>query len=134
MNEFYHAFTVSFNWWFVVAPAMLIFMVVYGTTNLKLNKRSLRIMRRDKKDFLLNIVVIGLDIILHVLILAESAVGILQSLLNHLGEYDDPLWALILFVIGLSFSGVIVYAIFFVAAKLGERLKRRILIEIRREM
>lgn len=134
MNEFYHAFSVGFNWWYVVLPALTVLMGLYGSTNLKLEEGSLKILRRDKNNYLLTGVVIGADILLHWLILKESTAGILQFLMNHLSPNDDIFWALILFIIGMTGTTICVYVLFFQAAKFGQRLKRRYLKKLRREM
>lgn len=122
-NEFYHGFSVGFNWWYVVGPLMVILMVIYGASTRKLNPATLKIRRRDKKWFLANVLAVVCDFVLHGLVLLESTTGALQLVINHLSKDDDIAWALILLIFGMSFTALVFYEIYFSAAKFGAALK-----------
>lgn len=122
-NEFYHTFLPGFNWWYIVAPLMVLLMSAFGASNRRLNEKSLRIMGRDKRGYLLNALALILDFFLYLLVVRESAVGIVQLFANHLSPDDNPAWAIILFVFAVSVSAVFVYELLVYAGKLGTHLK-----------
>ena len=122
-NEFYHGFSVGFNWWYVVGPLMVILMIIYGASTRKLNPATLKIRRRDKEWFLANMLAVVCDFVLHGLFLLESAAGALQWVINHLSKDDDIAWALVLLVFEMSFSILVFYEVCFSAAKFGAALK-----------
>lgn len=133
MNEFYHSFSIGFNWWFVLAPFQMVLMIAFGASNAKINKKTGKIMRRDKKSVIASILAILMDIILMVAVVTESSAGIIQVLNNHLGPEDDPVWSLFLFVFVVTAFAVLMYYFFFGAAVFGREAKLMYLRKIRRE-
>ena len=123
MNAFYHQFSVSFNLWFVVAPLMVLVMALFGFTKYKLDRSSLAILGRDKGNYIMSVMAVAFDVVLHVLILFESAAGLLQAVTNHLGRNDSPIWALILLAVGIVISAFAFYYLFFMVGKMSSRLK-----------
>lgn len=132
MNSFYHQFSIGFNYWFVMLPLQAILMIAFGASNVKLNKKTRKIMRRDKKGTIASILAIGMDIILMIAVIMESSAGIIQVLDNHLSPGDDPVWSLFLFVIVVSTFAALMYFVFFGAAVFGREAKLMYLRKIRR--
>ena len=123
MNSFYHAFTISFNWWYVLLPLQLVLMLIFGLSNAKLSKRTKKVIQRDKKDKVAFCLSIVMTIILMVTVVSESSSGLIQILDNSLSANDDPVWSLFLFVFVMSTFAVFTCALFYYAAKLGKILK-----------
>lgn len=119
MNEFYHAFKISFNWWFVVAPILVLATGVFGITKYKLDRKSLKILTRGGGDFLLNVVATSLDALIHFLILRESGAGLVQLVANHLGD-SDIAWMPIVASMALLGSALTFYIVLFGAGRIGE--------------
>lgn len=132
MNSFYHAFEIGFNYWFLLLPLEVILMIAFGASNVKLNKRTNKIMRRDKKGIITSTFAIFMDIILMIAVIKESSSGIIQVMDNHLGPEDSPVWSLVMFVFCMCVFAVLMYYVFFIAAVFGERVKLAILRKIRR--
>ena len=132
MNEFYHSFSIGFNYWYLLGPFQVILMVCLGASNAKLNKETNRIMTRDKKRVISGVFAVFMTIILMVAIISESSAGIIQVFDNHLGPEDDPIWSLFFFIVCMSILAVILYFIFYEAAILGKHFKIQRLRRIRR--
>lgn len=132
MNEFYHSFSIGFNFWYLLWPFQIILMAGFGASNVKLNKENNRIMGRDRKNVVAGIFSVLMVIILMVAVISESAAGIIQVLDNHLGPDDNPVWSLIFFVVILSCFAAFAYALFYEAAILGRHFKIQWLRKIRR--
>lgn len=122
-NEFYHNMTLGFNAWFVVGPIFTLLMVLSGIGKYKLTCKSLKILRRDTDDWLLNTICVVLDAILHTMIILESGSGLVQYALNHLDNYTDPAWVPFIIFVELTFTSIVVWGIFFAAGKLGQFLR-----------
>jgi len=132
MNEFYHAFRLSFNWWFVVAPLNGLMMVFLGSMRYVLNEKTMKILRRGNGfDVLVKIVATVLDIALIVMIFQESILGLFQWLVNHVD--GDPIWAIIVLPLVLVAIYVGFYWMFCMLAKIGEWTKHGYLIDLKRE-
>ena len=140
-NQFYHNLTMSFNAWFVVGPIFVLIMILTGIGKYKLTRKSLKILKRDPEDWLLNTICVVLDIILHLMIVLESINGLIQFAFNHLDTHTDPAWVPFIVVVELTFTSILVWAIFFGAGKLGQFLwlnylkakRHRIIMERRKE-
>ncbi|MBQ6149783.1 hypothetical protein IJI86_02300 [Candidatus Saccharibacteria bacterium] len=132
MNSFYHSFSIGFNYWFILWPFQIILMVGFGFSNAKLNKKTNKIMRRDKEGKIANLFAILMSIILMIAVIMESTAGIIQMIDNHLGPNDDPMWSLVLFVFGMLAFAVLSYCIFFGAEVFGKQVKIAILRKWRR--
>ena len=128
--NYYHELEIGFNWWYVVAPLLVVIAILFGRTKYKLNKETLTVLKRGGGDFLLRFVVVILDIVLHVLIVIESGAGILQFVANNLGD-SDIAWAPIIIAMGVICTFGVFYAILFRAGKLGEITKRREVFKLR---
>ena len=132
MNSFYHSFSIGFNYWFLLLPLEVILMIGFGASNVKLDKKTNKILRRDKKGTITNFFAIVMDIILIIVVLLESTAGVIQTLDNHLGPNDDPMWSLVMFVFGMMAFVMLAYYVFFGAAVFGRQVKLTILRKIRR--
>lgn len=132
MNSFYHSFQIGFNYWYLLLPLEVILMIGFGASNVRLDKRTNKILRRDKKGTITNFFAIVMDIILIIAVLLESTAGIIQTIDNHLGPNDDPMWSLVMFVFGMLAFVMIAYYVFFGAAVFGRQVKLTILRKIRR--
>lgn len=127
MNEFYHEFSIGFNYWFVLLPFQVVLMIAFGASNAKLNKKANKIMRRDKKGMIASALSVAMDIILMVAVVMESSAGIIQVLDNHLSQEDDPMWSLILFILIMSVFATLMYFVFFGASVFGKQTKMKYL-------
>lgn len=133
MNEFYHEFSIGFNYWFLLLPFQVILMIFFGASNAKLNKKTNKIMQRDKKGVITSFFTVAMDAILMAAVVAESSAGIIQVMDNHLGPEDSPVWSLVLFVFSICIFAVLMYYVFFGAAVFGKQLRLVILRKIRRK-
>lgn len=126
-NDLYHGFTPGFNVWYVLLVVFLILVVAWSLNCSKLSKTKRRILRRDKEDKILNVIVIVFDVILHIFIAFESGAGLVQAILNSLGEDTDPAWVIFLLPVSLMFSVATFYTVLFGAGKLTKYLKEKYL-------
>ncbi|MBR3270180.1 hypothetical protein IKG07_02950 [Candidatus Saccharibacteria bacterium] len=133
MNEFYHEFSVGFNWWYVLLPLQCVLMIAFGASNLHLNKRNNRIMRWSKSNTATNILAAIMMVILTIVMIVESASGVIQMLDNHLGPEDDPMWSLIMFTFGVPVVAAFIYCIFVELSVFGQKLKRKYLRKVRQQ-
>ena len=133
MNSFYHAFSIGFNWWFVLLPLQVVMMIWFGASCRKLNRRTGKIMARDKKGTVANILAISMDIILVIAVVLESSAGIIQMIDNNLSADDDPMWSLILFVFIMTAFAFLMYYVFLGASVFGRQAKLAYLREIRKK-
>lgn len=135
MNEFYHAVLIEYNNWFVLLPAQIVFMMLFGFSTAKLNKVTNRIMQRDKEHFLAGGLSIVMDIVLIAFVLVESSAGIIQLFDNCLSVDDDPVWSLVLFCAAMIVFAIVMYYIFLGSSILGKEAKKALLeeVQIRRE-
>lgn len=135
MNEFYHAISIEYNNWFVLLPAQIVFMMLFGFSTAKLNKVTNRIMQRDKEHFLASGLSIVMDIVLTAFVLVESSAGIIQLFDNCLSVDDDPVWSLVLFCVAMIVFAIVMYYIFLGSSILGKEAKKALLeeVQIRRE-
>lgn len=131
MNN-YHAFSIGFNWWYVLLFLEVILMFAFGASNVKLNKKTYKIMRRDKKGVVANFFAICLDAILIIAVLTESSAGILQLIDNNLSANDNPAWALILFAFSIAAFALVMYHVLFGATLFGKKLKTYYCKELRK--
>lgn len=123
MNSFYHAFSIGFNWWFVMLPLQVVMMVWFGASCRKFNWKTGKIMRRDKKGTIASLLALAMDIILIIAIVLESSAGIIQVIDNHLAATDDPMWSLILFALSITAFAFLMYYVFFGASVFGRQMK-----------
>jgi hypothetical protein len=122
-NEMYHAFRVGFNWWYVVLPLLMLILGVVGSFRFYEDLYG-KIRRKNKKfTLLLKVLAIVADIIVIVMILAESFTGIFQIFLNNLTAQDDPLWALIILVFAIIALAFIGYRLMILSINLGGKAK-----------
>lgn len=133
-NQFYHDITLSFNAWFIVAPSMVVLMMLSGIFKYKLSRESLKILKRDPEDYLLNMICVGLDAILLLMVVLESSDGLIQYGLNHLDSSTDPVWIPFIISVELIVAAVVVWATFFIAGKFGQFLRYNYLKDKRRRM
>ena len=133
MNEFYHSFKVGFNWWFVLAPLQAVLMIAFGALSVKLNKKTRKIMRRDKEGKIADLLAIAMDVILMIAIFMESSAGIIQVIDNHLGPDDSPVWSLFIFAIVMVALAFLAYYFFLGAAVFGREARLMYLRKKRRE-
>lgn len=134
MNPYYHDFSVSFNAWFVVLPIMVVAMAAFGLSKYRLDRDELVILGRDKGNFIMTVMAVVFDVVLHVLIVFESGAGALQKITNYLGRGDSPVWAVILLIVIIAISAFAFYYLFFVVGKVCSRLKIKQLKKERRKI
>lgn len=126
-NDLYHSFVPGFNAWYVLLPMFLIAIVIFSLTCSRLSKRANRILRRDKEDFLLNIISVIFDIIIHIFFVIESGAGLIQVIINTLSDDTDAGWILFILPVTLVFTAFLMYGLFFGTGKLTKFLRYRYL-------
>ena len=125
MNDsLYHGFTPGFNAWYVLLPLFLVAIVIFSATCLMANKKGTRILSRDKEDYVLHLVSIVFDVIIHIFIVAESGVGLIQFIINMISDDSDAGWVLFLLPITLIGTAFLGYGLFFGTGKLTKFLRR----------
>ena len=133
MNSFYHAFSIGFNYWFLLLPLEVILMIALGASNAKLDKRTNKILRRDKNGMIASFFSLAMDVILMIAVLRESTAGIIQMIDNNLSPNDDPIWSLVIFVLAMVAFAYFAYYLFFGTAIFGRQVKVSLLREMRRK-
>lgn len=127
-NEFYHSFVPGFNAWYVLLPVFLVFIVVFSLSCLKLSRKKTHILKRDKQNYVLNALAIAFDIIIHICFIFESGAGLIQLIINRLGDDSDVGWVLFILPITLMYSALIIYVLYYGAGWLTKYLKNQFLL------
>ena len=107
MNKYYHEFTISFNWWMIIAPVMMVFAVavvlfiVYS--------------RKEIKERFFGFVAGILATIWTVIFIIESHNGVIQWFDNNSDAFTHGAWSEILcypamIIVGLFFAAILVKA------------------------
>ena len=118
MNEYYHAFTIGFNYWYILMILSIATSVMFGLKQYRLSKRG-----RIEKMFsnLPYKVLTGISTaIFMVLFLRESTSGLIQLLDNGLARNESAAWSMIVFpvvyfLIVFAYAFIIYYSGRFVA-------------------
>lgn len=115
MNEFFHEFSISWNWWFYIGAVIIVKMLWLGFNNLEYKKGTFVTENNKlwKKAIWPAIVITPMMII-------ESGTGLLQHLLNGLGTYEWPGYAYFGWGICILCILPAMIAIFIGAQKVGE--------------
>lgn len=134
--DYYHELSVSFNWWFLLAPLLVLAVFLFGTTKYKLSTSKRHIRKRQDDGWMLKAVVAIADVSLHILILIESGAGSMQLVANILGSSSNIAWMPAIMAAGYICSFVLYGSILYVAGKKGElskkaRLFKKLGIELR---
>lgn len=127
--NFYHKLSISFNFWYLAAPLLVVLVFYFGTTKYKLSGSRTHIRKRQDGDKLLRTVVLAADILLHIMILIESGAGSMQVAANILGNASDIGWLPVLMAAGYICTFVVYGWILYLAGKKGERTKKARLLE-----
>ncbi|MBR3169384.1 hypothetical protein IKF23_03000 [Candidatus Saccharibacteria bacterium] len=122
--NYYHPHLFSFNFWYLVAPLLVVLVFYFGTTKYRLSGSRRHIRKRQDGDLLLKIVVVVADMLLHVMILIESGAGSMQVAANILGNASDIGWLPVLMAAGYTCTFVVYGWILYLAGKKGERTKK----------
>ena len=132
MNNLYHSFSVTFNWWFILFPIQIVIMAIFGSFNCWMTAER-KIVSRDKNNFLSSVCSVIMAGILMVLVVKESMTGLIQLFDNGLAPDDNPAWSIFFAAIAVAIFAIVAYYILLYAAKIGKKLKRVYLIEVRRK-
>ena len=133
MNEFYHEMSFGFNWWYLVGPLLMILMFFVGASRFSLNKSTLKIRRKRENRFHLSVMAGVSDLILCILILRESFLGLLQAIVNSLGD-SDIAWIPILVAFAVLGMVIFSYYVLYGCGRLGMKLTYKYLKALRREL
>lgn len=128
LNEFYHEIEVSFNFWMLVGPLMVLTMGILGWTRYHM-KAETDVVYERSGEMAVVLISIFLDTLFHALLIIESATGIWQLLVNHLD--GDIAWMPFVMAMALLFSFVGVYYVLYGVAKIGSWLKIGYLMDAR---
>jgi ABC-type sugar transport system permease subunit len=130
MNEYYHAFKVGFNWWYVAVPLMFVLAVAFATLlySPKVRKRDGRLrMRQNYKQITQLFVAVPATVVAIWMMVVESGAGLIQIFDNHLAPNDDGAWSLIAAAIVMAIVTMTLFALYYEAAfNLGREIKCRL--------
>lgn len=135
-NSYYHAFVPGFNWWYLVAPVLIIASFLLGRRQYYLS-HNLRLMRRFGAGMFTVVSAVS-GVIFGAMLFAESMDGIVQWFDNGLAYNDSPVWSLIFAAFGVVVLVVIyafvVYAVGYLAGeyKRDALLRKKCAIKARR--
>lgn len=138
MHNYYHEFSIGFNWWYVLAPLMLIGMFFVGYLNVKRYKGFTKDRGRMKKAWLIDrrrftdytYIFFGAiaTLAFAMLFIDESMLGCIQVLDNIGISKEDGAWSpLFAFGLVLPCLCVLFAALTYGAASLGEHVRAALL-------
>ena len=119
-NEYYHAFTAGFNWWYIVLPAFMAWNFFMGTRYYCIHKGRIcpKFKKKWRKPFRwLNAGVA--TVVVTIMAFVESSNGLIQMFDNHLTTYDSPVWSLILAGFAMGIFALLVYGLNDLAFRFG---------------
>lgn len=119
-NEYYHAFAIGFNWWYIVLPAFMAWNFFMGTRYYRIYKGRIcsKFKKKWRKPFLrLNAGVAA--VVVTIMAIVESSNGLIQMFDNHLAAYDGPAWSLILTGFTMGAFALLVYGLNNLAFRFG---------------
>lgn len=110
MNKYYHEFSIGFNFWYVLVPALFFVIFAVGFLSVRMAKDKKNGLYYAKQHNIGFVPVVG-AIITMVLVFVESNAGIIQFFDNHSDAVTDPVYSLFgcIFVIatmGVAFFGL----------------------------
>lgn len=123
-NEYYHAFAVGFNWWYVALPVFMVWNFLIGTRYYRIYKRRIcpKFKKKWRKPFRwLNAGVATIVVI--IMAFVESSNGLIQMFDNHLTAYDSPAWSLILAGFAMGAFALLVYGLNDLAFRFGAAIQ-----------
>ena len=127
MSSYYHAFVPGFNWWYIVAPIMTLWVTFVGIRRFRLT-RSMAIKEVFGTRFLVELSVWS-TVTFGFMLAMESMDGIVQFCDNLLTKQDSPAWTLItapgLFMVVVCTYGVCTYFISKFASNMKYNYLRR---------
>lgn len=121
-NSYYHAFVPGFNWWYLVAPVLIIASFLLGRRRYYL-ARNLRLMSRFGKRLFLVVAVVS-GVIFGTMLVVESMDGIVQWFDNHLAYDDSPVWSLIFAAFGVVVVAAVFAGVVYLVGRLASEHKR----------
>ena len=134
MNSYYHEFVPGFNWWYIVAPVLILVMAIVGWQRYKgyRKPRSLEI-RRGCSDKFLKIVAWIFTAVVTALIFLESADGIVQFFDNiaPASEYESALGSVFYMSFFLTSFVFIYWGLLVLVGRLAANIKYALLCQER---
>lgn len=117
-NEFYHGFKIGFNYWYLMAPLLMLLSFIIGTTKYRLGKSTGKIYVM-RGEFVIIVTSLISDATLMIVFAKESFFGMVQVVLNHLSKTEIA-WAPFM-VVGCFLAVVLAFfCLFYGCGKLGE--------------
>lgn len=129
-NEFLHLFTPSFNWWYVVSPALFSLQMILAFMNVHVKTIKTRSDGKHRKVTthwnyrFTALLAVASTVIVSILMFLESWLGATQFLLNRWGYNSNPAYAFIGAIFGIAFVGVCYGAACYVAADKLQQFKK----------
>lgn len=112
-NPYYHEFTIGFNWWYLMLPAMMILLAALGSLQFGISERTGKIARRREGFTILLKAVTYISTVVFMLVFTfESWAGILQFFANGLGPNESPFYAFIVMVFTVTFLSIGIFYLF----------------------
>ena len=106
MNKYYHAFTIGFNWWEIVAPAFMIAVAIWGFNIPWIGFAKGEYVVKEGSETKFKVVPGILGGITTVLFIIESYAGVIQWFDNHMDATTDGAWSVILCVPSMAIVGL----------------------------
>lgn len=128
MNPLYHEFTIGFNWWYVLAPALTVpaFLVGWLIPGVKRDEHGkMRLRTYVKNRFAVIFIVTPLAGVFSWRALVESGAGIVQYLDNGLMRYESGVYSVLGLIMVVTGITVAAGALYFFAYCLGRYVKIR---------
>lgn len=126
MNSLYHEFSIGFNWYYLVGPALLllVFAIGWAIPCIRRNKRGeFGVDVRANKKFGAVIVAPVFAVVFGCLLYAESYAGIVQKFDNSLGRYESGIYSLIGAGMAVALVTLFAWALLYSAYCLGRYAK-----------
>ena len=121
MSDYYHEFTVGFNWWMITMPLFAIAMVALGASLYRMKERNGRlIICKNWSDAVLYIASTLFALIAMIMLVIESGNGIVQYFDNGLGRYESPVGSLIEMAIAIQCVTFLYWGLLIAVGQIGK--------------
>jgi len=129
MSRYYHEFTIGFNWYYLVAPVMLVLVGLVGASRFKLGT-DLKIRSRfNERLTIITSVLAG--VALAWMLYSESIAGIIQWFDNCLTSRDSGVYSLFLAGCAVMVVSMFYGVLAFYIARIASNVRRNVLIQKR---
>lgn len=124
--NYYHAFHIGFNWWYIIIPLDFVACVLFATLlySLKVRRDGRLRVRQNYKQLTQLFVAIPFTALGICMMVVESGSGLIQIFDNHLAANDSGAWSLIAAACVMAFVALVLFTLYYEAAfRLGRMIK-----------